>query len=207
MPQVASQENQHDYHDLITLFEQTFYQSFNTRLIKGGDEPIYLPADENCPFHQIVFARGFYASALHEIAHWCIAGKERRLKEDFGYWYIPDGRNEQQQKRFEQVEIAPQAVEWAFNVAAGKKFNVSSDNLDGFEADTAGFKRSVYQQVLKYLAQGFPPRAQMFIQALADFYGTKAEFAADDFNFQPDEDLTQLYAADVIEQAVHCEAI
>lgn len=171
----------HQYCDLIALFDQTFFQKFNTRLIKGGDEPIYLPANENCEFHQVVFARGFYASALHEIAHWCIAGKERRLKEDFGYWYIPDGRNEKQQKKFEQVEISPQAVEWAFNVAAGKKFNVSSDNLDGFEADTKGFKRSVYQQVMQYLAVGFPPRAQMFIEALAEFYGNSAVLKAQDF--------------------------
>ncbi|MDI8993212.1 elongation factor P hydroxylase, partial [Salmonella enterica subsp. enterica serovar Anatum] len=39
---------------------------------------IYLPADAQVPYHRIVFAHGFYASALHEISHWCIAGKARR---------------------------------------------------------------------------------------------------------------------------------
>ena len=121
---------QYQYLDLIQLFDRTFYNDFNTRLIKGGDEPLYLPANAECEYHQIIFARGFYASALHEIAHWCIAGEERRLKEDFGYWYIPDGRNEKQQHKFEQVEVCPQAVEWAFNVAANKTFNVSADNLE-----------------------------------------------------------------------------
>ncbi len=172
---------QHHYQDLIKLFDETFFEQYNTRLIKGGDEPIYLPVDDNYSYHQIVFARGFYASAFHEIAHWCIAGKERRLKEDFGYWYIPDGRNEKQQKRFEQVEIVPQAVEWAFNVAANKKFHVSSDNIEGFEADTTTFKKNVHQQVLTYLEIGFPARAQIFIDALAKFYKTTVPLNAKQF--------------------------
>ena len=36
----------HQYHDLITLFYNCFGVEFNTRLIKGDNEPIYLPADE-----------------------------------------------------------------------------------------------------------------------------------------------------------------
>ncbi|WP_459782603.1 elongation factor P hydroxylase, partial [Photobacterium sp. R1] len=93
----------HDYNDLITLFNRTFLTRFNTELVLGGDEPIYLPADTEHPHHRIVFARGYFASALHEIAHWCIAGPERRLKEDYGYWYLPDGRDTEQQAVFEQV--------------------------------------------------------------------------------------------------------
>jgi hypothetical protein len=162
----------HNFHDLITLFDQQFYQSHHTRLIKGGDEPLYSPASDECDFHQIIFAHGYYASALHEISHWCIAGKARRLIEDFGYWYQPDGRDEQQQKAFEQVEIKPQAIEWAFCVAAQKNFNVSADNLNGFEADSVSFKKAVYQQVLSYLEQGFPKEAQQFITCLAEFYQT-----------------------------------
>jgi len=161
---------QHDYQDLISIFEQCFYQDFNTKLIKGGDEPLYSPADEKCAFHQIIFAHGYYASALHEVSHWCMAGYARRLLEDFGYWYMPDGRDAKQQKSFEQVEIKPQAIEWAFCVAAGKKFNVSADNLNGATPDTTTFKKNVYQQVQRYLSDGFPPRAQQFIDALARFY-------------------------------------
>jgi len=161
---------QHHYTDLINIFSQTFYSQYNTRLIKGGDEPIYLPASAQCEYHQIVFAHGYYASALHEISHWCVAGKERRLLEDFGYWYEPDGRNEQQQKVFESVEIKPQAIEWAFCIAANKTFNVSADNLNGAEADTDTFKAAVYKQVQQYITVGFPERAQQFINALAAFY-------------------------------------
>lgn len=175
----------HRYQDLISLFDSGIGAQFNTRLIKGGDEPLYLPAGENCPYHQIIFARGYYASALHEIAHWCIAGQARRLLEDFGYWYLPDGRNEKQQTAFEQVEIKPQALEWAFCVAAKKRFNVSADNLNGAGADTMAFTVAVYQQVLSYLELGFPPRAQLFIDALAKFYQVNTPLTVADFKLDP----------------------
>ncbi len=176
------------YQDLIQLFNNTFFEEFNTRLIKGGDQPLYLPAkslseynllansssvNEPCAYHQIIFGRGYYASAFHEISHWCQAGEARRLLEDFGYWYEPDGRNEQQQQKFEQVEIIPQAIEWAFNVAAQKKFHISSDNLSGFQADTNGFKKKVFQQIEIFLEHGFPIRAHQFIEVLAQFYNTQ----------------------------------
>ncbi len=180
---MSSHQVSHHYQDLIELFNRTFFQSYNTKLIKGGDEPIYIPASDKCDYHQIIFAHGYFASALHEIAHWCLAGEKRRLLEDFGYWYMPDGRNEVQQKKFEQVEIAPQAIEWAFNVACQKKFNVSSDNLNGFQADTQSFKASVHQQVLSYLAKGFPERAQQFIHALANFYQSSPELMPEQFTF------------------------
>lgn len=171
----------HDYPDLIKLFDQTFFSQYNTRLIKGGDEPIYLPANEEVNYHQIVFAHGYYASALHEISHWCVAGTKRRLLEDFGYWYEPDGRDEAQQKAFEQVEIVPQAFEWAFNAAAQKAFNVSTDNLNGFQADTATFKKNVHLQVTDYLREGFPERVQQFINVLAEFYQTPLPLTLDQF--------------------------
>jgi len=174
---------QHNYQDLISLFEQVFFEQYNTRLIKGGDEPLYSPAGFKCPYHQIIFAHGYYESAFHEIAHWCQAGEKRRLLEDFGYWYIPDGRNEKQQKRFEQVEVYPQAIEWAFNIAAQKSFHTSADNLNGYQGDTAGFKAKVYQQVLVFIEQGFPPRAQQFIEALAMFYNTDFPLVAGQFAY------------------------
>lgn len=65
----------HKYEQLIAIFDGCFADDFNTRLIKGDDEPIYLPADDDVPYNRIVFAHGFYASGLHEISHWCIAGK------------------------------------------------------------------------------------------------------------------------------------
>lgn len=162
----------HCYHDLIRLFDGQFADSHNTRLLKGDDEPVYLPADGQVPYHRIVFAHGFYASALHEIAHWCLAGYDRRLLEDYGYWYCPDGRNEEQQAEFERVELKPQAIEWAFCIASAKDFKVSTDNLNGVEPDRVAFRNKVQDQALIYLNKGFPQRARQFITALQGFYGT-----------------------------------
>lgn len=114
----SSVSTTHDYHDLITLFAQCFEQDYNTRLVKWGEEPIYLPADEQFSYHRIVLAHGFYASAFHEISHWCIAGEARRKLVGFGYWYCPDGRDAVTQGKFEQVEIKPQAFDWLFCVAS-----------------------------------------------------------------------------------------
>jgi elongation factor P hydroxylase len=164
----------YQYQDLIRIFNHTFSNSLNTQLVKGGDEPLYAPASEKCECSRIIFAHGFFSSALHEVAHWCLAGAERRLLEDFGYWYIPDGRDQIQQLKFEQVEIKPQAIEWAFCAVIGKKFEVSVDNLSGTgNTDREAFKRAVYQQVEVYLSSGFPYDAQVFIAALADFYQTR----------------------------------
>ena len=165
-------DNDPDVEPLMALFDQTFLGRFNTRLVRGGDEPVYLPANEHTPYHQIVFAHGYFSSALHEIAHWCIAGEQRRLLEDYGYWYCPDGRDATQQREFEQVEVKPQAIEWAMTIAANRRFQVSTDNLNGAEPDREGFTRRVREQLLTYLNSGFPPRATMFIYALrAKFNG------------------------------------
>ena len=64
---------EHKLEDIIAIFNQCFEGEYNTRLVKGGDEPIYIPANDEVPYHAIYFARGFYSSALHEIAHWLVA--------------------------------------------------------------------------------------------------------------------------------------
>ncbi|MCK6265496.1 elongation factor P hydroxylase [Vibrio sp. ZSDE26] len=161
----------HQYQDLIQIFNDTFFDSLNTRLELGGDEPIYLPADEKVDHHRIIFARGYYASGLHEIAHWCVAGPKRRLLEDFGYWYEPDGRSAQVQAEFEKVEIRPQAYEWIIAKSAGFPFNVSCDNLHGdFEPDRLAFMQKVHQEVVKIFDQGLPERVKALSEALRAHY-------------------------------------
>ena len=66
--------------DIIDIFNQTFYRTHNTKLVSGDDEPLYLPASEKCNYHQIIFAHGYFASALHEIAHWLVAGETQAIK-------------------------------------------------------------------------------------------------------------------------------
>lgn len=171
----------HSIEDIISLFNHTFIESYNTELLLGGDEPIYLPAGKAYPHHRIIFARGYFASALHEIAHWCIAGPQRRLLEDYGYWYEPDGRTAEQQDEFEKVEIKPQAVEWILAASCGYRFQVSCDNLNGnCEPDRVGFTKKVRQQVLMYLEQGIPPRARLLSDVLRAHYQIKP-LSPDDF--------------------------
>lgn len=157
--------------DLILIFNKLFQQSQQTILIGGSEEPIYLPKDKQCDFNRIVYREDFYSSALHEIAHWCIAGKKRREQVDFGYWYKPDGRNVQEQELFESVEIKPQAIEWIFSTSAGVTFNISQDNLSGEHSNSDYFKQNVYQQMMDYLTFGLPADAEKFKTALLEFYG------------------------------------
>ena len=162
----------HRYQDLMILFNACFSTPFNTLLVKGGDEPLYLPAGDHHPHHQLFFAHGFFSSALHECSHWLIAGEARRKQIDFGYWYAPDGRTAAQQALFQCVEVKPQAMEWILSQAASHRFRVSIDNLHGEESDTMAFKRAIYHQVKTYCEQGLSARAQQFRQALCDFYNT-----------------------------------
>lgn len=172
----------HHYEDLITIFHACFGAEYNTRLIKGDNEPIYLPADTQRNYHAIYFAHGFFSSALHECAHWLIAGEERRKQIDFGYWYAPDGRTAEQQALFQRVEVKPQALEWILSKAAGYPFRVSIDNLNGEEADTELFKQAIYEQVMHYCTYGLSERAQRFRNAISAFYRQKATLSGDDFS-------------------------
>lgn len=161
----------HHYQDLIKLFNTCFESTHNTQLVCGDDEPIYLPANENNPFNTVVFAHGFFSSALHECAHWLIAGEKRRTLIDYDYWYVPDGRTAAQQAAFYLVEVKPQAMEWILSTAARYPFHFSIDNLNGAESDSEPFKLAVQQQVAVYNQEGLPARASIFCQALRDFYG------------------------------------
>ena len=171
------------HHQIIELFNQTFYQSYNTKLVAGDHEPLYQPANEDHDFHQIIFAHQYFSSALHEIAHWLVAGEERRLKIDYGYWYEPDGRDQLKQAEFEKVEVAPQAIEWVLAVSCGFKFDVSSDNLSGIVINRLAFKKKVYTQVLNLLENGFSDRTEALLKACRDYYQT-SELTFEDFEYQ-----------------------
>lgn len=163
-----------DFHsdDLIALFAAEFGAEYRTRLVAGGEEPLYRPAATADGWNEIVFRHDWFQSALHEIAHWCIAGAERRRQADFGYWYAPDGRTGAQQGEFERVEARPQAVEWVLTAACGKPFRVSMDNLDSDDPlDEGSLWRAVHREVSRCVAGALPPRAARFARALAEHYG------------------------------------
>jgi len=155
--------------DLVDIFNQLFATSENTILEIGAKEPFYRAAVENQ--EAIIFSRDdFFSSALHEIAHWTIAGDKRRKLDDFGYWYEPEGRSKKQQQEFELVEVKPQAVEWILSLACNHGFHFSADNISqGLDA-TESFKNSVKLQALDYLQSSLPKRAQLLYEVLINYF-------------------------------------
>lgn len=163
---------------LITLFNHTFAHT-HTKLIKGNDEPEYFPAQitpstakNSAPTitqkARIVFAHGYFSSGLHEIAHWCIAGKKRRALPDFGYWYTPN-RDAATQAQFEQFEVAPQAIECLFTLALKRKFFVAADT---FDHDSCAFAQAVFARAERLLFgdERLPSDAQIFLLQLLRHY-------------------------------------
>lgn len=158
------------------VFGRCFGASENTRLVGGAGEPVYLPAGDGRPVHELHYREDFFASALHEVAHWCIAGRRRRQQVDFGYWYAPEGRDPAQQRAFESVEVKPQALEWIFSRACGYRFRPSVDNFNagGTPADCRPFARALAGRARHYQRAGLPHRAQVFFAALASEFRSAA---------------------------------
>lgn len=172
--------NSFEANDLVTLFAEVFAEGFRTRLVAGGDEPLYRPAQADGDWHEIIFRHDYFQSALHEIAHWCVAGAERRQQVDYGYWYSPDGRSGAQQAEFERVEARPQAVEWLLTAACGKAFAVSVDNLGSDDPiDESSLWRAVHRELMACLDVRLPPRAELFARRLAEHYGQRWPLVAD----------------------------
>jgi hypothetical protein len=159
---------------LEATFAYCFAHSENTRLVGGASEPLYQPGESPMQANLLFYREDYFASALHEIAHWCIAGAARRKRVDFGYWYAPEGRSAAQQQAFEAVEIKPQALEWFFSLACGYRFRVSADNFlaDGTIPDTGAFRQRVAAQAVHYQRAGLPSRAAQFFAALSAEFGT-----------------------------------
>ncbi len=161
--------DRHTVDDLIALFNELFVCEFKTILVSGGDEPVYLPATQENPLAQVIFTADYFASALHEIAHWCLAGPQRRGLTDYGYWYISD-RSKEQQQEFERAEVKPQALEQLFSEACAYPFQPSFDNLREPEYASEWFERSRAMQVKRFRSGGLPDRAELFYQALKAHY-------------------------------------
>ena len=69
--------------DLERIFRECFFAEYATVLVGGAPEPLYVPSPEVLREpHRVVYREDYFASALHEVAHWCLAGAERRKLED-----------------------------------------------------------------------------------------------------------------------------
>ncbi|MEH6636987.1 MAG: elongation factor P hydroxylase [Halioglobus sp.] len=169
---------------LERVFDACFTATLHTTLRGGAEEPLYQPATKSGDCHVLYYRADYFASALHEVAHWCIAGADRRQQVDFGYWYAPDGRSEVRQQEFEAVEVKPQTLEWYFSRACGYPFQLSMDNLDGGGKELAGtsvFAGGVYEQARLWQSHGLAQRAGVFFAALCSEFGTL--IAARDLHF------------------------
>jgi len=159
---------------IIKSFESAFKHQNNTILVGGAEEPFYQPRQSGDDFSIVYFKEDFVASALHEIAHWCLAGPERRKFVDYGYWYEAD-RDENAQCSFEMAEVKPQSIEWILSTAAGVPFSVSADNLNLEKYCTNAFRRKIHIQTKHYLLSGLPKRVSQIATLLSQKQLSKKE--------------------------------
>lgn len=132
----------------------------------GAREPLYQPGQAGGPA-VIRYREDFAASALHEIAHWCLAGPQRRQRLDFGYRYQPPPRSSAEQERFLEYELRPQALESLFAERAGISFRPSFDDVEDRHLSLRpGFIRAL-QCERESLRDALPVRAARFAQALS----------------------------------------
>jgi elongation factor P hydroxylase len=153
-----------DAHLVMRLFNQEFAETDKTELIGDAAEPYYQPGSP----HRIYFRADYVRSALHEVAHWCVAGWRRRRLPDYGYWYSPDDRDAAQQQAFFAVEARPQAIERCFCEAVGIPFSPSVDNVGARiePQQLRRFEARIQEWCNQFERTGLPLRAARFITAL-----------------------------------------
>lgn len=151
----------------VERFHATFRETENTVLLGGFHEPLYVPSEDESKPDEIRFTSDWIRSALHEVAHWCLAGRKRRKLLDYGYWYHPDGRNGEQQEAFFRAEARPQALEWIFALIAGVPFQLSLDNVTGAQIETTRFQAEIRREFASFAERGLPARAKLFARTLA----------------------------------------
>lgn len=154
-----------DPRDLERVFSRLFVGRYATVLAGGAEEPLYKPPSRG-HLGRILYREDFFNSALHEVAHWCVAGEARRRLVDYGYWYSPDGRSQDQQAEFERVEVAPQALEWVFADACGVLFRPSADNVESGLPASGPFVAALERRREHLLAGALMGRPRRFRDAL-----------------------------------------
>lgn len=146
-----------------------------TVLMGGAAEPVYLPATRRRPA-LIRYTRDFAQSALHEIAHWCLADAAARRLVDYGLWYDPPPRTAAVQERFYAAEVPVQALEMLLARVCAVPFHFSADNpgADGGAARQR-FERRVQGAYRALLEEGVNLRARAVLTALDPQWRERAE--------------------------------
>lgn len=147
------------------VFNNLFAGTQRTVLRGGAAEPFYQPSTQTTPAI-LHYREDFAASALHEIAHWCIAGTARRGLVDFGYDYQPPPRTAEQQSCFFALELKAQTVELVLSQNAGIRFQPSADNLAAGVQSFMTEIRSNLRTIERWMATSADARAINFCQAL-----------------------------------------
>jgi elongation factor P hydroxylase len=150
---------------IANVFNRVYGASHRACMVGGGVEPLYEPATADRSA-RIVFTRDYPASALHEAAHWCLAGAARRQLRDYGYFYVPGPRDPQSRAAFFASESDVQAVEALFAEVCGVRFVVSADDFAAPHEELESFERSVRAAIERRRTCGLPARAARFRNAL-----------------------------------------
>ena len=151
--------------ELCAVLIQNLSEALPELEIQGGaDEPFY-EAVKDDKKAVLYFRDNYPRSLLHELSHYCLAGDRRRKLDDFGYWYFPCGRTEEEQLLFEQVEARPQGLEKAMCEAIGIKFSPSLDDFSGRPASDSFLNKldSTYNE----MHTSAPPTAKIVLQTLS----------------------------------------
>jgi len=152
--------------DIVDVFARCFSASHATQLQGGAAEPLYQPAERAGEPHLLFYRENFAASALHEAAHWCVAGSARRTQVDFGYVYNEPPRSDRAQAAFFAAELKVQALEQMFCEAAGLVFVPSADQI-GVNLNEFRQRLEIYQpEVRNWMQTSCDRRAHQFEQAL-----------------------------------------
>jgi len=155
---------------IIATFNRLFGASHRVTMVGGGAEPLYEPATPTQPA-RVVFTYDYPASALHEAAHWCIAGSARRRRRDYGYAYAPGPREPIARSGFFASECDVQAVEALLAEACGVRFVISADDFAAPPEELEDFERRVRERITLRRVQGLPRRAEQFRDALRAEFG------------------------------------
>lgn len=149
---------------IAQVFNAEFLGTHNTLMSGGAAEPLYVPA-VGCQPSQILFTHDYPASALHEAAHWCLAGRARRRQRDYGYWYVPGPRTAPQRRAFFAVEAQVQALEAIFAQTCNVRFVVSADDFAASPEEIDEFRQCI-EQLVAQRRPCLPERARRFCEAL-----------------------------------------
>ena len=156
--------------EIAGCFNVGLGRQHRVRLVGGACEPEYLPENDS-RWAVLRYSHDFARSALHELAHWCIAGRARRKRVDFGYRYQPPPRTQLQHESFVRVEIPVQALELLLCTSCHVPFRVSVDDVADALNRERDFADAVADYAQRYIHSGLPPRGAQLLELFqrADF--------------------------------------